>query len=65
MRPRCWNRDPFDTPMSPDVCRTWAGKDHRIMDPAHPKYGTDSGDYYPRAMGWDCSGCRLMPEGAA
>ena len=63
MRPNCHNREPFQTVMSPNVCMTWERNDHRIMDPSHPRYGMDEGDYYPRAMGWDCSGCRWLPEG--
>lgn len=61
MKPACHNREPFDTVMTPDRCMTWAGNDHRIMDPAHPKFGQAAGDYYPNAMGWSCDDCRWRP----
>lgn len=63
MKPHCHNRPAFDTPMSPDVCQVWAENDHRIMDPAHPKFGMNAGDYYPRAMGFAdwCNTCIWRP----
>ncbi len=61
MKPACHNRPPFDTVMS-QGCKVWERDDHRIMDPAHPKFGTDAGDFYPLANGFSCHGCRWLPK---
>lgn len=51
---------------SDNRCMTWAGDDNVIVDPEHPRHGTNSGDYYPLAMGFarHCIGCIHCPAAA-
>ena len=72
MTPACHNRPPYATHRNvlghdqqtgapviarlsnawfADVCRVWDGTD---IGP--------NGERYPEAHGWDCSGCRWLPE---
>lgn len=63
-RPWCYNRPDRSSDALDNECKVWAGDDNKITVPTHPQYGQNVGDYFPRAYGWICVGCRHLPEWA-
>ena len=51
-RPPCYNRPPRLPSVFVDRCATWDG---RGIGP--------NGEPYPIAHGWNCAGCRWLPDG--